>query len=78
MLPTELFALRKLRSDELKQIRIAKNITKESLAEKATISRKTIDRMESGKHSYGIDSEILYLNALETVQRSLKTIYGMG
>lgn len=59
--------IRKKRADELKQIRIEKNISQEQLSEKSGLHRATISRIESGKIGWNIDSELVYFTTLQNL-----------
>lgn len=64
----ELFELRKKRSEALKNTRRALGITKLALCEKTGLTRQTIDRIERNAGSWGIDTELLYVNGLHIDQ----------
>jgi len=57
--------IRQKRADELRQIRIEKNISQERLSEISGLHRATIVRIESGKIGWNIDSELVYFETLK-------------
>lgn len=67
MTPDELISIRKKRSDTLRIKRVTKNVTQRQLALTAGISVPTICLIESGKGGWNVDSELLYISAIDTM-----------
>ena len=61
----EINELRKKRGAQLKEKRESSNISKSQLSRRTGISRSTIDRIENGKGSWNIDTELLYIKHCE-------------
>jgi transcriptional regulator with XRE-family HTH domain len=60
----DLNPIRKKRADELKQMRLEKNISQEKLSEISGLHRATIARIESGRIGWNVDSEFVYFETL--------------
>jgi DNA-binding XRE family transcriptional regulator len=78
MTPSEILLLRKIKSAEIKQSRIAANICKVRLAKESGLSRPTIDRIENGEEPWSVDSEILYVDAVNRLVAKKKCIIKAG
>jgi transcriptional regulator with XRE-family HTH domain len=65
MTPQEIRGLRKKKSDELKALRLSKNITKSKISRETGLSRHTINRLEGGEEDWSMTSEIIYRQALD-------------
>lgn len=65
---------RKLRSNALKEAREKAGVTKMELSAKSNITRKTIDRIESSRGSWNVDTEIMYMQALGLL--AFQPVYG--
>lgn len=74
MYQPEHLRLRKLRADALKTARQDKKMEKTTLSEATGITRKTIDRIESARGSWTVDTEIIYMQALGLV--AFQPVYG--
>jgi DNA-binding XRE family transcriptional regulator len=67
MTPTELIAARKKRAEVLRARRINARISKAIFSKQTGLSRTTIDIIESGQKPWNIDSEIIYMHALQPI-----------
>lgn len=70
MTPSELFLSRKARAKRLKELRLKKGITKANLIAITGLTRRTIDRVESGEYDFSTDTETLYLSGLKKKQNA--------
>jgi transcriptional regulator with XRE-family HTH domain len=61
----ELNEARVKRSSELKALRIAAKLSANQVSISSNLKRGTINRIENGKRSWIIDSEIIYINTIE-------------
>lgn len=61
----DLNLVRLKRSAELKQMRLGASIGKTQMSQLSGLHLATIYRMESGYVQWHIDSEIIYINAIE-------------
>ena len=59
-----LTSIRIKRAEYLRSTRIESNITKSDLSRKSGLSRKCIDRIESGIKPWNVDSELIYIETL--------------
>lgn len=73
MTPAQILALRRLRSEQLKQSRIAANICQVDLSQLTGLSRQTIFTIERAKKSWTIDSEIMYTEGVKTLTSTKKS-----
>lgn len=58
-------AIRENRAKALKKLRKEAKMTQKQVREKSTLSRMTVTNIERGTRQWGIDSEILYMEALK-------------
>lgn len=65
--PTELLALRNLRSTAMRVARDQAGIDKPEMQRRTGLSRMTIDSIEKNRSGWGVDVEIIYLHALQLV-----------
>jgi len=63
----EIQSERKKRSAELRNLRLSKGVSQERLIAISGLSWPTITRIESGAKEWRIDSEIMYINALNSL-----------
>lgn len=63
----DIIAIRKNRANELRQMRLEKNISQEKLSEISGLHRATIVRIESGLIGWNIDSELIYFATLNNL-----------
>ena len=68
--PNEITEHRLKRSQELKKLRTDNNIGKSQLSNACGIRRLTIDRMESGKFNWSIDTEIIFLYGINLLTKN--------
>lgn len=65
MTPSQLLFERKKRGEALMFTRKKLGLSKLALANKSGLSRPTINRIENGTGSWSIETEIIYVNALQ-------------
>lgn len=65
MNPISLIHHRKQRALQLRSLRLSAKFTKSAFSRKSGLSRPCIDRIESGKNSWDVDSEIIYIESLK-------------
>lgn len=61
----EIFDERKKRSERLTQLRKSSGLTQEELSKRSGLSRVTIREIEKNNRCWSIDTEILYISALQ-------------
>lgn len=65
---------RQLRAEALKEARKSQHIDKKTLSDRSGVSRFTIDRIESGRASWTVDTEIILMRTLGLV--AFQPVYG--
>lgn len=65
--------VRKLRSRELRNLRIQCRLSQTQLALLSGLKQCTISRIEKGKDSWNVDSEILYREGIRKFMEGKKT-----
>lgn len=71
ILPPEVLAGRRAFGGRLRALREAAGLTQEALGEAAGVDRKTINRIEGGRHSPHVDQVLLIAAALRARPREL-------
>jgi transcriptional regulator with XRE-family HTH domain len=66
---------RKRRSENMRNLRLSKGISQEKLAQISGLSWPTIVRIENGKKEWRIDSEIIYIKALNSLTDKILDVY---
>lgn len=75
MTPEDLVQKRKLRGQQLKKLRIEKNVSQNELVVRSGLAWPTITRIENGTAGWSIDSELLYLDGLSKASPSRRKLF---